>query len=135
VDPERRNRAPIDDVVPGEDPGGRGKREGPTRALGVRVMAEPSETVEELAAKIRPILDEHGVQRAALYGSVVRGEASEGSDVDLLVELPEEKSLLDLVALKRDLEQAVGREVDVAEYGSLHPLVQDTVDREQVGLV
>lgn len=98
-------------------------------------MVEEPATIEELSARIRPILEEHGVQRASLYGSSVRGELGEDSDIDLLVELPEEKSLLDLVALKRDLEDALEREVDVAEYGSLHPLIEDRVAGEQVGIV
>lgn len=91
--------------------------------------------MDEILERIRPVLEEHGVQRASLYGSVVTGELSEGSDVDLLVQLPDEKSLLDIVALKRDLEEALERDVDVAEYGTLHPLIEEQVQRQQVGVV
>jgi predicted nucleotidyltransferase len=43
------------------------------------------------------ILRKHDVKRASLFGSVVRGEATEDSDIDLLVEFEGRKSLLDLV--------------------------------------
>lgn len=100
-------------------------------------MDQPSvpRDTEALVARIRPVLEEHGVQRASLYGSMAKGTANEGSDVDLLVELPEDRSLLDLVALQRDLEAALDRPVDVAEYETLHPLIRDQVLGEQVAVV
>jgi predicted nucleotidyltransferase len=41
--------------------------------------------VEEIKRKILPVLRHHGVRRAGIFGSVVRGEAGEDSDLDLLV--------------------------------------------------
>lgn len=83
-----------------------------------------------LTNQIRPILQVAGVRKAALFGSVARGEAREGSDLDLLVELPKGKSLLDLVALKQRLEAVVGRPVDLAEFGTLKRAVQERASRE-----
>lgn len=57
------------------------------------------------------------------------------SDIDLLVDLPPGKSLLDLVALKRDLEEVLGRTVDLAEFDTIHPLIRDQVLSEQVAVV
>ena len=64
--------------------------------------------------------------------SFARGEAEDDSDLDLLVELPGTESLLDLVALKLDLEEVPGREVNVLTYRALHPLIKERVLREQV---
>ena len=72
------------------------------------------------------------MRRSALFGSVVRGEANEKSDVDILVEFPEDKSLFDLVDLKQKLESALGSDVDIVTYRSISPLIRDTVLREQV---
>jgi predicted nucleotidyltransferase len=58
---------------------------------------------DKMKSEIIYILKNHSVIHAALFGSFARGEASEQSDIDLLVELPESKSLLDLVELKLDL--------------------------------
>lgn len=87
---------------------------------------------EEIGQRLLPVLARHGVIRAAIFGSFARGEAEAGSDLDILVELPDTKSLLDLVALKLDLEAELGREVDVLTYRALHPRIRDRVLREQV---
>ena len=91
--------------------------------------------IEEVRSKIVPILTGHGVVRAAVFGSLVKGEMKEGSDIDILVELPEEKSLLDLVALKLELEEALGRKVDLVEYSTIHPLLKERILNEQVPVV
>ena len=72
-----------------------------------------------------------GVKRAAFFGSLVRGEGKEGSDIDLLVEFEGEKSLLDLSGLKIELEETLKRKVDVLTYYSLHPLLRDRILGEQ----
>lgn len=55
-----------------------------------------------------------GVKRAAIFGSFARGDATEESDIDLLIEFKgKEKSLLDLAALKIKLEESLGRNVDL----------------------
>jgi uncharacterized protein len=81
--------------------------------------------------KIIPILEQNGVTRAALFGSFARGEGGENSDIDLLVEFEKGKSLLDLVGLKIELEEALGREIDVITYNSIHPLLKDSILKEQ----
>lgn len=88
--------------------------------------------IEEIRTKIVPILKHHGVMRAAVFGSFVKRIMKEGSDIDILVELPIEKSLFDLVALKLELEEALGRRVDLVEYSTIHPLLKDLILKEQV---
>ncbi|NPV58385.1 MAG: nucleotidyltransferase family protein [Actinobacteria bacterium] len=88
-------------------------------------------TLEEIKAKILPILDKHDVIRASVFGSVARGEDDEKSDLDILVELSGDKSLLDLAGLKIELEEILGRNVDVLTYESLHPLLKTRILSEQ----
>jgi len=87
--------------------------------------------LEEIKRKIIPLLRRFDVKKAAFFGSFVRGEEKEDSDIDLLVEFKGEKSLLDLVGLKIELEELLGRKVDVLTYGSLHPLLKDRILQEQ----
>ena len=87
--------------------------------------------IEELKQKILPILRQRDVARAAIFGSFVRGENIEASDVDLLVEFDGEKSLLDLAGLKIELEELLGQRVDVLTYNSLHPLLKEKILNEQ----
>lgn len=91
-------------------------------------------TIQELKKTIAPIVLAEGIVRSALFGSFVRGEADDGSDIDVLVEMPLGKSLFDLVDLKLKLEDAVGRPVDLVTYGSLHPLLRENIERELVPL-
>jgi predicted nucleotidyltransferase len=87
--------------------------------------------LERLREKVAPILRRLGVRRASVFGSLARGEGNEESDVDLLVELEPGRSLLDLAELKVELEEVLGRRVDVITYDSLHPLLRERVLREQ----
>jgi predicted nucleotidyltransferase len=88
--------------------------------------------VNEIRNKIAPILKRHGVIHAGLFGSLVREELKADSDIDILVELPLEKSLLDLVALKLDLEDLLGRPVDLLEYPMIHPRLRNQILKEEV---
>jgi len=88
--------------------------------------------LEEVRSRILPILKRYGIRRASVFGSFARGEEREDSDIDILVEFEEGKSLLDLVGLKMDLEEALGRKVDVLTYKSLHPLLKDRILQEQM---
>lgn len=87
--------------------------------------------LEEVRCEILPILKRYGIRRASIFGSFARGEDREDSDIDILVEFDEESSLLDLVGLKIELEEALGKKVDVLTYKSLHPLLKDRILREQ----
>ncbi len=91
--------------------------------------------IYEIRDRIIDILRNHQVKRASLFGSVVRGEATEDSDIDLLVEFEGKKSLLDLIGLKLDLEDAFKRRFDVLTYDSVHPLLKDRIMEEQVAIL
>ena len=72
--------------------------------------------VEQMKEKIRALLVKRGVRKAALFGSHVRGDAGEDSDVDILVELDDSLSLLVFIGLKLELEDSIGKRVDLVEY-------------------
>lgn len=76
----------------------------------------------------------HGARKLRLFGSAARGDDRSDSDLDLLVEMEPGRSLVDHVALKQDLEELLGRDVDVVTEQSLHPRLRDRVLREAVSL-
>ncbi len=88
-------------------------------------------TIGILKKKIIPVLKHQGVLKAAVFGSAARGQMTKNSDVDLLVKLPGSKTLLDLVGLKLDLEDRLGRTVDVISYGGISPRLKDIIFAEQ----
>lgn len=94
-------------------------------------------TLQDIIARREEILRlaaEHGAHNVRVFGSVVRGESGDDSDVDVLVELDEDCSLLDRIALKQDLEDLLGASVDVVSEGSLHGLLRDRILAEAVAL-
>jgi predicted nucleotidyltransferase len=78
-------------------------------------------TLDDIRRKVAVPRRRRGVGRAGVFGSVARGEAGPGSDVDLLVEFERGRSLLDLAGLRLDLSEILQQDVDVATPASLHP--------------
>ncbi len=76
----------------------------------------------------------YGASNVRVFGSVARGEAGPDSDIDFLVALENRRSLLDLVGLWQDLEDLLGREVDVVTEGGLKERMRERVLREAVPL-
>ncbi len=89
----------------------------------------------QIKDKVIPVLKSAGATRSAIFGSTVRDEARADSDVDLLVELPREMSLLDFVSLKMKLEDVLGKKVDLVEYSAIKPRIKDQILSEQVQIL
>jgi hypothetical protein len=92
---------------------------------------------ELLHAKREEILHiaaSHGAGNVRVFGSVARGEADEESDIDLLVDLEPGRGLLDLGGLLMDLQDLLGRKVDVATERGLKERIRDRVLRDAMSL-
>ena len=76
------------------------------------------------------IAAEHGARNVRMFGSAARGEATEASDVDFLVEMEPRRSLLDLAALRNDLMDLLGRQVDVVTDDGLYWLLRRKILQE-----
>lgn len=90
-----------------------------------------------LESKRREVLDiaaKHGARNVRVFGSVARGETTDASDVDLLVEMEPGRSLLDHTALWQELEDLLDCKVDVVSEKALHWYVRDRVLEEAVPL-
>jgi predicted nucleotidyltransferase len=84
--------------------------------------------------KIFQIAARHGAREVRVFGSVVRGTARRGSDIDFLVEMEEGRSLLDHAALILDLERLLKRSVDVASERGLRQPLRKEVLRDAIAL-
>jgi uncharacterized protein len=90
-------------------------------------------TISVIKRKVLPILRRHAVKRASIFGSFARGEAKAKSDVDFLIEYKtKNKSLFDLVDLKSELEDVLGRKVDILTYNSIYRGLREQILKEQV---
>lgn len=90
------------------------------------------ELLKDKRNEILHIAARHGACNVRVFGSFARGEAGPDSDVDLLVELEDGRSLLDHVALMLELEDLLGKKVDIVEPEGLHWYVRDKVLNEAV---
>ncbi|MDP8216773.1 MAG: nucleotidyltransferase family protein [Candidatus Kaelpia imicola] len=93
------------------------------------------ENIEAIKQKIVPILQNYGVKKIALFGSSIRDEMEENSDIDILIDIKADISLLGFVGLKQKLEEVLGRKVDLVEYDTLKPILRERILKEQVVLL
>lgn len=78
------------------------------------------------------ILTSHGVKKIAIFGSYARGEVSSESDLDILVEFSERKSLLDLVGIEMELSELLNIKVGLLTEKSISPYLIDTIKKEAI---
>lgn len=91
--------------------------------------------LDDIKQKATPVLQQAGVIRSSIFGSYVRGDNREDSDIDMLVELPKGKSYLDLVNLQRKLGRVLVKKVDLLTYNSISPLLKDYILKDQVQIL
>ncbi|MDR3148476.1 MAG: nucleotidyltransferase domain-containing protein [Oscillospiraceae bacterium] len=70
-------------------------------------------TIDEIREKAVPLARKYQVKQMLLFGSYADGTATEGSDVDFLVEFPNPWSICELFGLKEELQDGFGMEIDV----------------------
>jgi len=88
-------------------------------------------TKHEIQKLIVPVLEKHNIVKASLFGSFVRNEQNEMSDIDLLVEFRKGKSLLDLISLKNEIEVITKRKTDILTYKSINPMLKESILSEE----
>lgn len=91
--------------------------------------------IVQIKNDVLPILKQAGVTRSGIFGSYARDENIAGSDIDILVDLPKNSSLFDLVDLEQKLEEVLGRKIDLVTYKSLHPLLKNRILSEHVQIL
>lgn len=83
--------------------------------------------LQELRLDVLAVARRHGASNLRIYGSIAKGQEHNGSDLDLLVDLAADQSLLGLIQLRQELEDLLGCPVDVTEAESLHPLIRNEI--------
>lgn len=90
------------------------------------------ELLKNKRQEILNIAAKHGARNVRVFGSVALGEAREDSDVDFLVEMETDRSLLDRASLLVDLEELLDCKVDVATERVLKSRIRDSVLRDAI---
>ena len=90
--------------------------------------------LHEKREEIWRIARQHGARRLRLFGSAAHGRATEKSDIDLLVEMESGRTLLDIIAIQQDIEELLGRRVDLVTERGLSPYIRAQILKEAVNL-
>jgi predicted nucleotidyltransferase len=85
-----------------------------------RLLSDKRQEILRLAAS-------RGMGNVRVFGSVARGDATEESDIDLLVEAEAGRSMLDVIGLWLDLQGLLGRKVDLLTEGGISPHLRDRI--------
>jgi len=92
--------------------------------------------LQKIAKIAVPILKKNGVVKAGIFGSYARGEAKKRSDIDILIQVKKGKfSLFDLIGLQQELEEHLGKKVDLLTYKGLSPYLKNYILKEEVGII
>jgi len=91
------------------------------------LVQQHREAILDLCAK-------HGARNVRVFGSVARGEADDKSDLDILVDMDPDRSLLDMGAILVELQELLGCRVDVVTERGLRTRIRDRVLHEAVPL-
>ena len=88
--------------------------------------------MHEKKDEISSIANKYGVSNIQLFGSVARKEDTDKSDIDILIELEDDRSLFDLIGFKYSMEELLNKKVDVVTIDSLHETIREKVLREKI---
>lgn len=83
--------------------------------------------LSEISRTIEPVLRKYAIKRASVFGSFADDTASAGSDVDLLIELSLPIGLLEFIHIKHELEDLLGRKVDLVEFKAIKSSIKDLI--------
>ncbi len=85
---------------------------------------------EEIFKKIVQVLKNQRAKKIAIFGSYIRGEEKPGSDIDIIIEFSERKSLLELVGIEQELSDVLGVKVDLLTEKFISPYLIDRIKEE-----
>ena len=91
--------------------------------------------IKKIKDKISPILKENKVVKAGIFGSYALGKQTKDSDIDILIEIKGDISLLDIIGLQLKLQEILRKKVDIIEYDEINDLLKDRILNEEVRII
>ena len=105
-----------------------------TSELPKRDRPSLDEIVQTLRENMPDLAERHGVKSLGVFGSYVRGEADEESDLDILVEFEDLPTLWEFIRLERELSDKLGVKVDLVMKKTLKPRIGEAILKEVVAV-
>ncbi len=91
--------------------------------------------MDNVKEKILSVLRKHPVIKAGIFGSYADNSYNENSDVDVLIELSKNISILDFVGIQLELEETLQKKVDLVEYSCIKPIIRDDILKQEVRIL
>lgn len=91
-------------------------------------------SIPEIEKKIKPILVKYGITTVSVTGSVARGEHTDGSDIDMIVDINNPISLLTFSRIKLELEAILKIRVDLVERSAIKPRLKKYMLKDEIRL-
>ncbi len=96
-----------------------------------------SRNIDDIKNKALPLLKKYKVEKAGIFGSTVRGDYKNDSDIDILVSFPQNAgiSLFEVAGLKIDLEETLGAKVDLVQYDVIKPALRNYILQDEIKIL
>ena len=91
--------------------------------------------LERLKRAIVKILKKNGIKQAGIFGSYARGNQTRKSDIDILIQPTSSMSLFEFVGVKQDLEERLGKKVDLISYRGIRPELRERILSDEVKIL
>ena len=91
--------------------------------------------IELIKKKILPVLKEHKVTKAGIFGSCARGEQNKKSDLDILIEVNDNMGLIAFISLKMLIEKAIKKKIDLVEYDAIRKELREKILNEEIPII
>jgi len=85
---------------------------------------------EEIYRVIIERLKHYNASKIAIFGSYARNEQTTSSDIDILVDFSDRKTLLDLIGIEQELEELLGKKVDLLTAPAIHPRRKEYIEKD-----
>ena len=91
--------------------------------------------IELIKKKILPVLKEHKVTKAGIFGSYARGEQNKKSDLDILIKVNDDMGLIGFISLKMLIEKAIKKKIDLVEYDAIRKELREKILNEEIPII
>ncbi len=91
--------------------------------------------IDDIKKILSPLLRNNGVDKADIFGSYARGEQTDDSDVDLLVRINKDFGLIEIIKLKRALEETINKKIDLVECDTIRPELKEKILGDEIPIL
>ncbi len=113
----------------------RKKEEEADSKLNAVLKTKKAETLERLKKGIIEVLKRHKIKKASIFGSYARGEQKKGSDIDVIIEPTQKMGLFEFTRINFEIEDKLGKKVDLLTYNSIYPLIKKYVKKDEMKIL